>query len=111
MARAKRNRIDTAATVGYDARLWRMADALRGSMDAAENKRVDARKCKPRSRDDNFVEEVKTAHPGRCDRTAHRHTYRRGRHDELRGLQLPGNERSREGSEVSKATIAKSPCC
>jgi|SRR5690606_32613168 len=60
MARAKRNRIDTAATVGYDAQLWRMADALRGSMDAAEYKRVDARKSKPRSRDDNFVEEVKT---------------------------------------------------
>ncbi len=30
----------TAATVGYEAQLWRMADALRGSMDAAEYKHV-----------------------------------------------------------------------
>ncbi len=28
------------ATVGYEAGLWRMADALRGSMDAAEYKHV-----------------------------------------------------------------------
>jgi type I restriction enzyme M protein len=26
----------SAATVGYEAQLWQMADALRGSMDAAE---------------------------------------------------------------------------
>lgn len=31
---------DTAATVGYEAQLWEMADALRGSMDAAEYKHV-----------------------------------------------------------------------
>ena len=31
---------DTAANVGYEAQLWQMADALRGSMDAAENKHV-----------------------------------------------------------------------
>jgi len=30
----------TAAKVGYEAELWRMADALRGSMDAAEYKHV-----------------------------------------------------------------------
>ena len=30
----------TGATVGYEAELWRMADALRGSMDAAEYKHV-----------------------------------------------------------------------
>ena len=30
----------TAATVGYEAELWKMADALRGSMDAAEYKHV-----------------------------------------------------------------------
>jgi type I restriction enzyme M protein len=30
----------SAATVGYEAELWRMADALRGSMDAAEYKHV-----------------------------------------------------------------------
>ena len=30
----------TGATVGYEAELWRMADALRGSMDAAEDKHV-----------------------------------------------------------------------
>ena len=28
----------TAANVGYEAELWQMADALRGSMDAAEYK-------------------------------------------------------------------------
>jgi hypothetical protein len=34
-------RFDTnSATVGYEAQLWRMADALRGSMDAAEYKHV-----------------------------------------------------------------------
>ena len=31
---------DTGATTGYEAELWRMADALRGSMDAAEYKHV-----------------------------------------------------------------------
>src|SRR5690606_9982421 len=31
---------DTAANVGYEAQLWQMADALRGSMDAAEYKHV-----------------------------------------------------------------------
>jgi len=30
----------TAATIGYEAELWKMADALRGSMDAAEYKHV-----------------------------------------------------------------------
>ena len=30
----------SAATVGYEAQLWQMADALRGSMDAAEYKHV-----------------------------------------------------------------------
>src|SRR5690606_42140931 len=29
-----------ASTVGYEAELWQMADALRGSMDAAEYKHV-----------------------------------------------------------------------
>ncbi|MCY4211756.1 MAG: type I restriction-modification system subunit M N-terminal domain-containing protein [Gammaproteobacteria bacterium] len=28
------------ATTGYEAELWRMADALRGSMDAAEYKHI-----------------------------------------------------------------------
>jgi len=32
--------IATSATVGYEAQLWQMADALRGSMDAAEYKHV-----------------------------------------------------------------------
>src|SRR5260370_18216972 len=31
---------NAAATVGYEAELWQMADALRGSMDAAEYKHV-----------------------------------------------------------------------
>ncbi|MBI3598523.1 MAG: type I restriction-modification system subunit M N-terminal domain-containing protein, partial [Nitrospirae bacterium] len=30
----------TSANVGYEAKLWQMADALRGSMDAAEYKHV-----------------------------------------------------------------------
>ena len=30
----------TSANVGYEARLWQMADALRGSMDAAQYKHV-----------------------------------------------------------------------
>ena len=40
MTRAKKVTNDTAATVGYEAQLWQMADALRGSMDAAEYKHV-----------------------------------------------------------------------
>ena len=31
---------DKGALVGYEAELWRMADTLRGSMDAAEYKHV-----------------------------------------------------------------------
>ena len=40
MARATKKSSDTAATIGYEAQLWQMADALRGSMDAAEYKHV-----------------------------------------------------------------------
>ena len=43
MARGKRNAgaaTNDGATVGYEAQLWQMADALRGSMDAAEYKHV-----------------------------------------------------------------------
>jgi type I restriction enzyme M protein len=41
MARPKaKNNNKTAANVGYEAELWQMADALRGSMDAAEYKHV-----------------------------------------------------------------------
>ena len=36
----KAKRESNGATVGYEAELWRMADALRGSMDAAEYKHV-----------------------------------------------------------------------
>src|SRR5205823_1100774 len=39
MPKVKKNS-NTAANVGYEAELWRMADALRGSMDAAEYKHV-----------------------------------------------------------------------
>jgi type I restriction enzyme M protein len=31
---------NSGATIGYEAELWRMADALRGGMDAAEYKHV-----------------------------------------------------------------------
>ena len=39
---------DSGATTGYEAELWAMADALRGSMDAAEYKHVVAqgRQCR-----------------------------------------------------------------
>ncbi|MCC6796981.1 MAG: SAM-dependent DNA methyltransferase [Candidatus Hydrogenedentes bacterium] len=42
MARGKKggNGANSGATVGYEAQLWQMADALRGSMDAAEYKHV-----------------------------------------------------------------------
>ncbi|HEY0875539.1 MAG TPA: type I restriction enzyme endonuclease domain-containing protein [Vicinamibacterales bacterium] len=43
MAKRKRNAQSpesSSATVGYEAQLWQMADALRGSMDAAEYKHV-----------------------------------------------------------------------
>jgi hypothetical protein len=36
----KGKKTETAADVGYEAQLWAMADALRGSMDAAEYKHV-----------------------------------------------------------------------
>ncbi len=37
---AKKRKNDSAATTGYEAELWAMADTLRGSMDAAEYKHV-----------------------------------------------------------------------
>ena len=40
MAKAKKDKKTASATVGYEAELWQMADALRGSMDAAEYKHV-----------------------------------------------------------------------
>ena len=43
VAKAKKNSSTgeaSSATVGYEAQLWQMADALRGSMDAAEYKHV-----------------------------------------------------------------------
>ena len=36
----RKSRVSSAAVVGYEAQLWQMADALRGSMDAAEYKHV-----------------------------------------------------------------------
>src|SRR5712691_9972271 len=40
MAEIIEKKNSNAATVGYEAELWQMADALRGSMDAAEYKHV-----------------------------------------------------------------------
>src|SRR5574341_2460153 len=40
MAQAKKSSKNNGANVGYEAELWQMADALRGSMDAAEYKHV-----------------------------------------------------------------------
>jgi len=38
--KAPNNAASTSATIGYEAELWRLADTLRGSMDAAEYKHV-----------------------------------------------------------------------
>jgi hypothetical protein len=38
---SKQKKQTNGANVGYEAELWQMADALRGSMDAAEYKRVE----------------------------------------------------------------------
>ena len=43
MAKVKKSdqkKTNNGANVGYEAELWQMADALRGSMDAAEYKHV-----------------------------------------------------------------------
>lgn len=40
MAKTKKESKGNGANVGYEAELWQMADALRGSMDAAEYKHV-----------------------------------------------------------------------
>jgi len=40
MATREQAMSNAGATVGYEAQLWPMADALRGSMDAAEYKHV-----------------------------------------------------------------------
>jgi type I restriction enzyme M protein len=40
MAKTRTRKPSTAANVGFEAQLWQMADALRGSMDAAEYKHV-----------------------------------------------------------------------
>ena len=42
MSESRQSDLDTAqaATTGYEAELWRMADTLRGNMDAAEYKHV-----------------------------------------------------------------------
>ncbi|MCX7818987.1 MAG: type I restriction-modification system subunit M N-terminal domain-containing protein, partial [Kiritimatiellae bacterium] len=38
--KAERNGSASGATTGFEAELWRMADALRGAMDAADYKHV-----------------------------------------------------------------------
>jgi type I restriction enzyme M protein len=40
MAKQKSNKSSNGANIGYEQQLWQMADALRGSMDAAEYKHV-----------------------------------------------------------------------
>src|SRR5436189_2755579 len=40
MANSKAKKNDTAANLGFEARLWAAADALRNNMDAAEYKHV-----------------------------------------------------------------------
>lgn len=40
MASKRQRDLSSSATVGYEAELWRMADALRGLMDAAEYKHI-----------------------------------------------------------------------
>ena len=50
MAKRKKaaNGSTNGATVGYEAQLWAMADALRGSMDAAEYKQIGRASCRER---------------------------------------------------------------
>lgn len=40
LSNTKREQTGNGATTGYEAKLWQMADALHGSMDAAEYKHV-----------------------------------------------------------------------
>lgn len=40
MARARKSGSDTTANLGFEAKLWAAADALRNNMDAAEYKHV-----------------------------------------------------------------------
>ena len=40
MARTKKTKSDTAANIGFEAKLWQAADKLRNNMDAAEYKHV-----------------------------------------------------------------------
>ncbi len=40
MAKTKAKNSDTAANLGFEAKLWQMADGLRNNMDAAEYKHV-----------------------------------------------------------------------
>ncbi len=40
MANSKAKKNDTAANLGFEAKLWQAADALRNNMDAAEYKHV-----------------------------------------------------------------------
>ncbi len=40
IVQSAKSKPDSSATIGYEAQLWQMADALRGSMDAAEYKHV-----------------------------------------------------------------------
>jgi type I restriction enzyme M protein len=40
MAKGKTRKADTAANLGFEAKLWAAADALRNNMDAAEYKHV-----------------------------------------------------------------------
>jgi type I restriction enzyme M protein len=40
MAKKAGRKNNAGATIGYEAQLWQMADALRGFVDAAENKYV-----------------------------------------------------------------------
>ena len=40
LSKSTEQRLENGATTGYESQLWQMADALRGSMDAAEYKHV-----------------------------------------------------------------------
>ncbi len=53
---AKRPARNSGANIGYEAQLWQMADALRGSMDAAEYKRVVLGLISPKHISDAFEE-------------------------------------------------------
>ncbi|MBI4954440.1 MAG: hypothetical protein HY908_20615 [Myxococcales bacterium] len=65
MAKARFKKADTGANLGFEAKLWAAADALRNNMDAA---RVRARRTHRELSDDEIAKIAGTYHPWRGDK-------------------------------------------